>query len=283
MTDRVVLWYGCNVLRHGDIIHSCVALLKAVGIDATAVGGPAYCCGTSKDANLAAAEGMAKRNVERPNRLSAAVGDGQVVTWCPSCHRHMDSFISQYNTPGFEVTHFAPLLHARRDRLAPLLAHRIERRVLLHRHVGFREVDVNPLVADLLRLVPGLAVVEDPWLAPGHMCSALAALPQVMRDVIGRTVATVAEAKADDLVTVFHSCQRLLCGLAATESFRVVNWVTLLAQSLGLAVEDGYGALKKAAFAGDAAAAVDEERLEKVGKAFFERALVPELRSKPAR
>ncbi len=30
MTDKVTFWYGCNVVRHGDIIHSAITLLEAV-------------------------------------------------------------------------------------------------------------------------------------------------------------------------------------------------------------------------------------------------------------
>ena len=65
MNDRVVFWYGCNVLRHGDIIHSAIEVLRAVGIESSPVGGPSYCCGNSKDGNLRTSEGMSKRTVEK--------------------------------------------------------------------------------------------------------------------------------------------------------------------------------------------------------------------------
>jgi len=69
MGERITFWYGCNVQRHGDIIHSCLDILRALGFDATAAGGPDYCCGTVKDANQAAAGGMATRTVGRFNAL----------------------------------------------------------------------------------------------------------------------------------------------------------------------------------------------------------------------
>jgi hypothetical protein len=47
MGERVTFWYGCNVVRHGDIIHSCLDILRLLGIDAQPAGGPDYCCGTS--------------------------------------------------------------------------------------------------------------------------------------------------------------------------------------------------------------------------------------------
>ena len=52
MSERVVFWYGCNAIRHGDIIHGAIALLRAVGIESEPAGGPAYCCGTTEDGNL---------------------------------------------------------------------------------------------------------------------------------------------------------------------------------------------------------------------------------------
>ena len=276
MSESVVFWYGCNVLRHGDIIHACVELMKAVGVESTAVGGPSYCCGTSKDSSLQAAEGMARRTVEKFNDFGK-----NVVTWCPSCHRHMNSFMTGYNETSFEVSHFAQLLHQRRDRLASRLTQAVERKVLLHKHFGFHEVDINPLVADLLRMVPGLTLIDPDYAAPGHMCSALQAVPAAMKDVTHATVDRANASAVDAVVTVFHSCQRLLCGLEASENFRVMNYVNILAEALGLQMHDEYGAWKKAADDEAIAALVGADRITKVGEAFFRRALLPEIKSKP--
>ena len=85
MSDRVVFWYGCNVLRHGDIIHSAIEVLRAAGIESAPVGGPGYCCGSPKDANLRAAEGMAVRTVEKFN--ARARGQGRdLVSVLPPAH-----------------------------------------------------------------------------------------------------------------------------------------------------------------------------------------------------
>src|SRR5687767_10183863 len=39
-SEPVTFWYGCNVLRHGDIIHSCLDILRALGFEPSPVGGP---------------------------------------------------------------------------------------------------------------------------------------------------------------------------------------------------------------------------------------------------
>ena len=38
LSDKVIFWYGCNAVRHGDIIHGAIDLLSAVGVDANPVG-----------------------------------------------------------------------------------------------------------------------------------------------------------------------------------------------------------------------------------------------------
>jgi Fe-S oxidoreductase len=277
MREKVTFWYGCNVVRHGDIIRAAMALLEAVGVEVTPAGGAGYCCGTAKDANLRAAGGMARRTVEKFNRH----GHGAVVTWCPSCHRHMNGFMLEYNDPQFSFAHITQVLHQRRGRLAARITGRRERRVMLHQHFGFHEVEVNPLVADLLRLVPGLELVEPSYSAPGHMCSALAPVPGALRDATRATCEAARAAGAEAVVTVFHSCQRLLCGLEATELFRVENYVSLLAEATGITLPDEYKAWKNAGSEEKVIELIGAERIHATGDRFFREAILPELMRPP--
>jgi Fe-S oxidoreductase len=316
MSEKVVFWYGCNVVRHGDIIHSSIEILRAIGLEVAPVGGPSYCCGTSKDANLKAADGMAKRTVGKFNDLairlaeadpSAPAGDApvfagvsgdpasgdpasagpvgaaKVVTWCPSCHRHMNQFMSGYTDPQFPMSHFTEIVHAQRERLRERLVHRVERRVVLHRHFGFREVDVNPLVEDLLRLIPGLELVDTDVSVPGHMCSALVSVPAAMKDVTRGVCDLARAAQADTVATVFHSCQRVLCGLEASEPFSVVNYVSLLGESMGLSLADEYKEWKLAGSADAVLERMGPDRVGRVGEAFVREQLMPELLRAPVK
>ena len=279
MTDKVTFWYGCNVVRHGDIIHSAIALLEAVGIEVTPAGGAGYCCGTAKDANLRAAEGMGKRTVEKFN----AHGAGQVVSWCPSCYRHMNAFMGEYTDAQFQLSNFAQILHARRDVLALRLTHRIERKVLLHKHFGFHEVDVNPLVEDLLRLIPGLELVETDVSAPGHMCSALSRVPASLKDATRTLCDEAIAVRAATVATVFHSCQRLLCALEGSDPFKVVNYVNLLTEAMGLELRDDYKHWKLAADEAETVARVGPERIAAMGQKLFNDSILPELLRRPSK
>ena len=276
MSEPIIFWFGCNVLRHGDIIHSCLDILRALGFDPLPVGGPDYCCGTVKDANQTTAGGMATRTVGRFNALQRE----RLVAWCPSCHSHMNDFMARTNDTQFAMTYLVDLIYANRGKLAPLLVHPVPLRVLVHKHIGFNDqVEVNRIVPELLRMIPGVEVIEDGYLAPGYMCASLVAVPRAMDDVHANTVRAVKATQADAWVTIFHQCYRELCGLEAQGITQVYNYIHLIGRSMGLAYEDEYKAWKKAG--ANAAELIGEERIAKVGVQFFERALLPELKKRP--
>jgi Fe-S oxidoreductase len=265
-----VFWYGCNMTRHGEIIRVAAQLLEAVGVAAAPAGGPGHCCGSPKDASARINEGMAARTIGKFN----ASGAPEVVTWCPSCHMNMADSMAPVTAPQFETRHITEVLHAAQDRLRPLLVHAVPGRVFVHQHLGFDgRVPVNDLVPALLRLIPGLELVEHGLRVPGHMCSALAGVPGALAEAQRATLAAMEEAGADTLCTIFHSCHREAVPLAR-HGVRVVNWVHLLATSMGLPAVDSYQAWRNAEAP---RAAVGEALVEAAGEAAFARLVEPEL------
>lgn len=275
---KLTFWYGCNVLRHGDIIHTCIDVLRALGYDPAPAGGPDFCCGSTKDGNVLTADGMAHRTVEKLNRKGA----DRVVAWCPSCHSQSIELMEKGYEAQYAIQYFVELLHQDRERLKPLLKNPVPLRVFIHRHSGFNDkVEVNRMVPEVLSMIPGLEVVEDDYRAPGYMCAHLVTVPKAMVDMVQKTEERMAQGKADALVTLFHQCQRELVGLEAQGVTQVFNYMQLVARSMGLPYEDEYKAWKKA---GEGAAAlVGSGRLEKIGVQFFDRAVLPELLKKTPR
>ncbi|WP_270934016.1 (Fe-S)-binding protein [Falsiroseomonas oryzae] len=274
--DRAVFWYGCNMTRHGELVRATAAILAAVGMDAAPAGGPAHCCGSPKEANARIVEGMARRTVETFN----ASGRGQVVTWCPSCHMNMEDGMAPVTPAAFETRHVSTVLWDRRERLRPLLARRVAARVLMHAHLGFHHrVPVNELVPGLLRMIPGVEVLDHPYRAPGHMCSSLAGVPGALADAHRATLAALAESGADTLCTVFHSCHREAVALERHGGFVVRNWIHLLAESMGIAAEDEYRRWRNAP---DPRAAVGAAAIAAAGETAFERLVEPELSRPPS-
>lgn len=238
--DTVTFWFGCNMLRHAELIRLSIMLLERVGYDVSAVGGPAYCCGTAHDNEPRAASNMAARTVARFNERAENDGRGTVVTWCPSCHMHMSDIMAPGNTTHFDIAHLSEVLLDRADRLAPLMNVSVKRRVLLHRHVGFAtHVPVNDLVFDLLTRISGLELVEGP-VHPGHMCSALAPTPDALAAAARETWTAASAIRCDTVCTIFHSCHRELAAMDGRDNVCIRNWVQIVAEAMGIEANDAY-------------------------------------------
>lgn len=241
LTDnRLTFWFGCNMLRHAELIRLSMQLLERAGFDVEAAGGPGYCCGTPHDHAPGAASAMASRTVERFNAASQNEGRGTVVTWCPSCHMHMSDIMSPGTATQFDIAHITEVLAEAGDKLAPLLVHPVRRRVLLHRHIGFAtHVPVNDRVASLLARIPELTLVDGPAV-PGHMCSSLGGVPGALKGAIAETWQAAAASGCDTLATIFHSCHREVAALDGRDGIAVRNWVHLVAEAMGLDAGDAY-------------------------------------------
>ena len=273
-SERVTFWFGCNMLRHAEMIRLSIMLLEKAGYDVSAAGGPAYCCGTAHDHQPRAASNMAARTVARFNEAAEKEGRSTVVTWCPSCHMHMSDIMAPGNATAFETTHVTELLADRADRLAPLLKNEVRRRVLLHRHLGFTtHVPVNDRVAALLSRISGLELVEGPA-HPGHMCSALAAVPGAFATAARDTWAAAAEGRADTVCTIFHSCHREFVALDGKDGIGVRNWVQLVAEAMGVDASDAYLGWRKGG-------APDIAAIERADASKYQMLIEPELRKPP--
>ncbi len=271
---RLTFWFGCNMLRHAELIRLSMLLLERAGYDVEAAGGPGYCCGTPHDSTPHAQSTMAARTVSRFNEAAEADARGTVVTWCPSCHMHMTDIMAPGNSAQFDMAHITEVLAAAADRLVPLMTREVKRRVLLHRHMGFEShVPVNNRVAQLLQSIPGLELVDGPRVA-GHMCSSLAAVPGALKPAIAETWDAAKAARCDTLATIFHSCHREMVGLDGRDGIGVRNWIHLAAESMGLAAEDAYLGWRN----GDAPA---PEAIAKADPRLYAKLIEPELK-KPA-
>lgn len=238
--DRVTFWFGCNMLRHAEMIRLSILLLERVGYDVSAVGGPAYCCGTAHDHEPRAASNMAARTVARFNEGAQKDARDRVITWCPSCHMHMSDIMAPGNATHFDIAHLSEILSDCADTLAPLMTAPVKRRALVHRHVGFAtHAPANDRVVNVLARIPGLELVEGPA-HPGHMCSALAAVPGALAAAAGETWRAAAAERCETVCTIFHSCHRELAALDGKDNIRIRNWVHLIAEAMGIEAGDAY-------------------------------------------
>lgn len=236
---RFVLYLGCNVLRTSHMVRTVTAIFDRLGLDYVAVGGPTYCCGIvhHRQGDVAAAEGMSRHTLELFRRWQPE----EVVMWCPSCIWFYDEVLRAEKP--FPVRHATEFLVSRLPEIA--FTQSVGATVALHHHVQSEPRRREGAAGRrLLEAVPGLRVVPlepDPRL--GRICAEFmqvelgrAVWDGIIRDEIERARA----AGADTLATIYHGCQRLICGFEADGRMAVEHYLSVFARALGIEFEDTY-------------------------------------------
>ncbi|MGH7334749.1 MAG: heterodisulfide reductase-related iron-sulfur binding cluster [Candidatus Rokuibacteriota bacterium] len=230
LAPEVVMYLGCNVLKTPHIALLCLDVLDRLGTRYAVFGGPANCCGVLqfRAGDTATAGRVGGRTVAG----FAATGAPRVLTWCPTCNIQLGEIVMPATNPGFALEHVVPYIADRLDRLRPHLIHRVRRRVALHEHPGVPGVTEG--VLKILSAIPGLEVVDLAQPRIGYMCNSLAPVATYKRALHARELAAAEAAGVDALVGIYHACHRELCAHEATLPFRIVNFLELVGEAMGV-------------------------------------------------
>jgi hypothetical protein len=220
--------------------------MDALGVTYTVMGGPAHCCGVVqfRTGDLEASGRMAEHTLER----LAQGRNGQVLSWCASCHVQFAEITlpAHERLAGarpFEMTPFMRFLGSRIEDLRPLLREPVEMRVALHRHPGLP--GVMEAAEAILAAVPGIELVDLHQPAVGLMSNYLRALPDYKRKLQRDELEAAEAAGVDALVAVYHPDHRELCAHERDYPFVILNLLDIVGASLGLRREDSFKRLKK--------------------------------------
>jgi len=241
-----VFYTGCNVLKTPHIALTALDIMDTLGVTYQVLGGPSHCCGVVhfRTGDLEASGSLAENTLAK----LASAKNGQVLSWCASCHVQF----TEFNMPAhermtgslpFEMTPFMRFLRARLDDLKPMLRRRLDLRVALHRHPGVP--GIMEAAADILTAIPGIELVDLHQPAVGLMSNYLRALPEYKRKLQLDELTAARDAKVDALVAVYHPDHRELCAHERNFPFRIVNLLELVGESMGLSQEDRFKRLKK--------------------------------------
>jgi heterodisulfide reductase subunit D len=216
-------------------------VLDLLGIDYEVMGGPGQCCGVYqfREGDF---DNTAKMSYATIDGLAAA-GTSTVLSWCPSCQVQigevtLPTYEARFGGRPFDLNPFLAFLAEHADTLAPVMKHRVEKRVALH------ERPVQAAVRKLLSIIPGVELVEIDVPRVGTQANSLAVLPAFKRELVARELAAVADAGVTTLATIYHACHRELFDVGDGRSFEVVNFMEILGEGLGLESEDLYKRLK---------------------------------------
>ncbi len=248
---RYVVWLGCNIVRTAHLAETLDDVLRAIDTDFVSLGGPSHCCGIMHEAQ---GDDMVGNNMllQTMKKIDTFTPE-QMLVWCPSCDNQVATRDqSDVTKTAKERKSVAGFLERTvpDDKLRP-----VPMTIAIHWHGDFPEQrEDGQSVHKLLARIPGMNVVAMPHAEGlGRHCTA---------DIIGKIGKDSyrqamkeweMEAKrrgATHVVSVYHSCHRQLVllqrGAADPNSLPVVNYLTLLARSLGLAErEDRFALLAK--------------------------------------
>lgn len=237
----LLLYLGCNILRTAHLAKTVIEVLKGMGFEFNAAGGPAHCCGIvhhqhgdPQGAHTFAASSM---------RHFAKYGAKKVLMWCPSCNEHYDEVVTKEQDVAFPYEHVTAFIARHIDRIR--FVRRIEKRVALHYHTGFAQSDADwRHTRTILQAIPGLelAEVENPA-SLGRHCApkwiGRLGRPQ-WETAIANILTAAGDARVDVLATIYHSCHREICQAEAKHPFAIVNYISLLGEAMGIDHPDIY-------------------------------------------
>src|SRR5687768_6760085 len=230
----IVMYLGCNVLKTPHIALLCLEVLDRLGARYRVFAGPAYCCGVIQyragDAKTSGRIGG--------NTVAGFAGTGapRVLTWCPTCNIQLSEIVMPSTDASFNLEHVVPYIAARIELLRPHFIHSINKRVALHEHPGVAGVTEGAI--KILTAIPGLELVDLEQPRVGYMCNSLAPVPAYKRELHARELEAAAAAGVDYLVGIYHACHRELCAHEATSPFKVVNFLELVGEAMGVEKPD---------------------------------------------
>jgi heterodisulfide reductase subunit D len=241
----VVFYTGCNVLKTPHIALLCLDIMDVLGTKYKVMGGPSHCCGTGQ-LRAGDTEALARYAANTIAKLSQSKS-GQVLAWCPSCVMQfgetvLPTFERATGEKPFDMTPFMHFLHGSLDRLRPYLKRRVEMTVALHKHPGI--AGAMEAAEELLRAVPGIAIVKLDVPAVGLQSVNLAALPNYKKELQLKELEAARAAGVDALVAVYHSDHRELCAHERDWPFKILNILEIVGQSMGIHQDDHYKTLK---------------------------------------
>jgi Fe-S oxidoreductase len=239
-----VFYTGCNVLKTPHMALTALDMMDALGVTYRVMGGPTHCCGVIQ---LRAGDTEVSGRVATNTLDKLAEGKAGVISWCASCHvQFTETTIPTVEkvrgSRPFEMTPFMLFLKSRFEDLRPMLKNAVPMRIALHSHPGVK--GVVEAGTELLRMVPGIEIVDLHQPAVGLMSNALNALPDYKRGLQLAELEAAAAAGVDALVAIYHVDHRELCAHERDWPFQIINILDVVAASMGLHHEDHFKRLK---------------------------------------
>ena len=226
----IVMYLGCNVLKTPHIALLCLEVLDRIGARYKVFGGPANCCGVIQyRAGDAKASGRIGGNTVAG---FAGTGASRVLTWCPTCNIQLSEIVMPSTEAAFALQHVIPYIAERIELLRRHFIRPVKKRIALHEHPGVAGVTEG--ATKILTAIPGIELVDLGQPRVGYMCNSLAPVPAYKRELHARELEAARATGVDCLVGIYHACHRELCAHETTSPFKIVNFLELVGEAMGV-------------------------------------------------
>jgi heterodisulfide reductase subunit D len=226
----IIMYLGCNVLKTPHIALLCLEVLNRLGARYKVFGGPANCCGVIQ---YRAGDAKASGRIGRGTVAGfAGTGASQVLTWCPTCNIQLSEIVMPSTEAAFGLQHVIPYIASRIGLLRPHFIRSVKKRIALHEHPGIAGVTEG--VTTILNAIPGIEMIDLEQPRVGYMCNSLAPVPAYKRELHARELDAAAAAGVDCLVGIYHACHRELCAHESTSPFKIINFLEIVGEAMGV-------------------------------------------------
>ena len=255
---RYVFFPGCNVYLQPEKVLGALDVMDLIGEDYAFVPGLDYCCG-----NVHLESGAVEKGQDASQEFIAKIrsyNPETVVFWCPTCQCRFDATLSKVSELPFKMISFPQFLTQHIDKLPFKMP--IDKTVTLHEACKTTYMGLDPTsIREVLRSIPGIDLVEMSRHGENTACcgsSAMDFFPESMAVVRGQRLQEAAETKADALIDICQTCHNIFAKEEPNYPYEITNYISLIAESLGIAREDKFKKYKQWGDAGKILADADE-------------------------
>jgi len=226
---RTLFFSGCNIYYQPNLLLTAMDILDLITDDWTFLPGLNHCCGCNYDSAGRLDEGS--RAIERLTLAMKETEFERIVVWCSTCAVRL-----QYDGFDLPVISFARLAA---DRLANLLPGKsLDGGVTLQEPCKDAYMGMDPdAPREVLKLVAGEPVREMTRHGRETVCCDWTLLqhhPKVWNEGLKGRLAEAEATGAETLATVCHGCQWIMDRPRTSTGLRVVNYLRLVGEALGI-------------------------------------------------
>ena len=165
-TENVV-FLGCSPIALPDKIFAFLDVLERMGINFITLAGGELCCGTS----FCPAAGRVTESEEKARQLVAsmkAFSPERVILVCTGCYRQFTEFFPSFLEMDFEVQFYTQFLNENLEKIN--FTKTLGKTVTMYESCMSRRTEVADSARELLKVIPGLKLVENEHIREQTLC-----------------------------------------------------------------------------------------------------------------